>query len=138
MCLASYLKLPPNQNFPTMKKLLFTAAFMLTLSGAAFAQSGSDLDARVASTTRDMSVKLGLNEFEYVKLKNINREKMAKADEISNTFKNDAAMRDQKLAELQNNYDNQLRSFLNNKQMEAYASYKESTGNYTALEGDKK
>ena len=122
-----------------MKKLLFTAACLLTLSGAAVAQSGSaDLDNRVASVTRDMSVKLGLNESDYIRLKNINRENMVKADEIANNFKNDATMRNQKLQELQSSYDAQLRTFLNNKQMEAYASYKTSSGNFTALEGDKK
>jgi hypothetical protein len=63
---------------------------------------------------------------------------MAKADEITNMYKNDASMRTMKLNELQNTYDNQLRSFLNNKQMEAYASYKTTNSNYTALEEENK
>jgi len=122
-----------------MKKLLFTAACLLTLSVGSIAQSGSgDLDSRVATVTRDMSVKLGLNESDYIRLKNINRENMVKADEIANSYKNDASMRTQKLQELQTSYDAQLRTFLNNKQMEAYASYKTTGGNFTALEGDKK
>src|SRR6476620_3391158 len=122
-----------------MKKLLFTAACLLTLSVGSIAQSGSgDLDSRVATVTRDMSVKLGLNESDYIRLKNINRENMVKADEIANSYKNDASMRTQKLQELQTSYDAQLRTFLNNKQIEAYASYKTTGGNFTALEGDKK
>lgn len=122
-----------------MKKLLFTAACVLTLSGAALAQAGSgDLDNRVATVTRDMSVKLGLNESDYIRLKNMNRENLVKADEITNTYKNDVAMRNQKLQELQTSYDSQLRTFLSSKQLEAYASYKTNNGNFTALDGDKK
>ena len=122
-----------------MKNVLLTAAMVMALStGTAFAQTASnDLDSRVASVTRDMSVKLGLNESEYIKLKNINREKLVKADEITNMYKNDVSMRNAKLSELQNNYDSQLRTFLNTKQLDAYASYKVSNKNFTALEDDK-
>lgn len=123
-----------------MKKVMLTAAMMLALSTTTlFAQTASnDLDSRVAAVTRDMSVKLGLNESDYIRLKNINREKLVKADEITNMYKNDMGMRNAKLSELQNNYDTQLRSFLNTKQLDAYASYKSSNSNFTALEEDKK
>ena len=71
-------------------------------------------------------------------IKNLNREKIVKSDEISNTYKNDVSMRNSKLEELQTSYDNQLTSILNPKQKEAYASYKTSNSSYTALEEEKK
>jgi hypothetical protein len=48
-------------------------------------------------------------------------------------YSNDVAMRDMKLAELQNSYDSQLNAFLSPKQMEAYATFKESNTNFTAF-----
>ena len=123
-----------------MKKLILSAFAIMALSTVTtFAQNApQDLETRVATVTRDMSVKLGLNESDYIKVKNLNREKMVKSDEITNMYKNDVSMRNSKLAELQNTYDNQLASILNLKQKEAYASYKTSNSSYTALEEDKK
>ena len=123
-----------------MKKLFLSAfAVMVLTTASTSAQSTQqDLESRVASVTRDMSVKLGLNESDYIKLKNLNREMLVKSDEINNTYKNDAAMLNSKLTELQTTYDNQLSSFLNTKQMEAYASYKSSNKSFTALEQEKK
>ena len=125
-----------------MKKLFLSAIAVMALSTVTtFAQTApapQDLESRVASVTRDMSVKLGLNESDYIKVKNLNRERLVKADEIANTYKNDASMRNSKLAELQTTYDNQLSSILNSKQKEAYASYKTSNSSYTALEEEKK
>ena len=123
-----------------MKKLFLSAIAVMALSTVTtFAQTApQDLEGRVAAVTRDMSVKLGLNESDYIKVKNLNRERLVKADEISNTYKNDVSMRDSKLAELQTTYDNQLSSILNLKQKEAYALYKTSNSSYTALEEEKK
>ena len=121
-----------------MKKFVFTAALLLSLiSGATFAQA-TDVDSRAAALTRDMSAKLALNESGYIKLKNVNREQLAKVEEITNMYKNDQAMRTAKLAELQKSYDAQLQGFLNSKQLEAYAAYKSSNSNFTALDADKK
>jgi hypothetical protein len=116
-----------------MKNLIFTFALILTLtSGSAFAQSGN-LDSRVANTTREMSAQLGLNESEYIKLKALNRERFSRAAQISSMYSNDVAMREMKMNELQNSYETELRSFLNSKQLESYASYKESNANFTAF-----
>ena len=123
-----------------MKKLFLSAFAVMALSTVTtYAQTApQDLESRVATVTRDMSVKLGLNESDYIKVKNLNREKLVKADEIANTYKNDASMRNSKLTELQTTYDNQLSTILNSKQKEAYASYKSSNSSYTALEEEKK
>lgn len=117
-----------------MKNLIFTFALIVALtSNSVYAQSGNNLDSRVANTTREMSAQLGLNESEYIKLKALNRERFSKAAQISSMYSNDIAMRDMKMTELQDSYETELRSFLNNKQLESYASFKESNASFTAF-----
>ena len=114
-----------------MKNIIYTFALVFTFAGSALAQSTAE--ERAATVTRDMSEKLSLNESEYIKLKSMNRDRFTRAFEITSQYSNDMAMRDMKLAELQNAYDNQLREFLNPKQLEAYATYKETNTNFTAF-----
>lgn len=122
-----------------MKNLIFTFALVLALtSGSAFAQSGNNLDSRVANATREMSAQLGLNESEYIKLKALNRDRFSRAAQINSMYSNDVAMREMKLNELQNSYETELRAFLNPKQLESYASYKESNANFTAFSDEDK
>lgn len=124
-----------------MKNFVFTFALSLVLSAGAFAQSGAQsgtasIDTRVTTVTRNMANELGLNELEYIKLRALNREHFTKQREITSMYSNDMSMRDMKMTELNNAYEAQLNSFLNPKQMEAYASYKENSANYTALTGE--
>jgi hypothetical protein len=116
-----------------MKNFIYTFAFVISITGSAMAQSGTSVDSRASSVTRDMSAKMSLNESEYIKLKALNRERFSKAAEISSMYSNDVAMRDMKLAELQSSYDSQLNAFLSPKQLEAYASFKENNASFTAF-----
>lgn len=113
-----------------MKNFIYTFALVISVAGTAMAQSSED---RASTVTREMSAKLSLNEMEYIKLKALNRERFTKAAQISSMYSNDIAMRDMKLNELQNSYDSQLKTFLNPKQLESYASYKESNTSFTAF-----
>ena len=117
-----------------MKNATFTFALIIALaSGSVHAQSGNSIDAKAAATTRDMSTQLNLNESEYIRLRSLNRERFMKAYEISRMYSNDIAMRDKKMNEMQSAYETELRSFLNAKQLEAYATFKENNANFTAL-----
>ncbi|MBK0402455.1 hypothetical protein I5M27_05625 [Adhaeribacter sp. BT258] len=120
-----------------MKNLpIFLAFTFLCSTGICFAQPGGNLDARVTTVTRSMSAQLGLNEMDYIKLRMVNYDHMAKAAEINSMYSNNATVREMKITELQADYENQLRSILNSKQMEAYAAYKENKSNYTAFSAE--
>ena len=120
-----------------MKNLLFTIAFAFsTATTIGFAEAGGNLDDKVSTVTRNMSTKLGLNESQYINLKALNREKMAKAEEISSMYANDASARAMKISALQVDYENQLQAFLSPKQMESYATYKQNKSNFTAFSAD--
>ena len=116
-----------------MKNIIYTFALVFAFAGTAMAQSAED---RASTVTRDMSAKLSLNEMEYIKLKALNRERYTKAAQISSMYSNDIAMRDMKLNELQNSYESQLKNFLNPKQLDSYASYKETNTSFTAFSQD--
>lgn len=120
-----------------MKNLIYTFAFIFTLSaGNAFAQErpvAKNLDSKVTSVTRTMASELGLNEMEYIKLKDLNRDRLIKQREIRKMYSNDQAMLDMKMNELGSNYEAELNSFLTDTQREAYATYKADAANYTAL-----
>src|SRR5689334_11329186 len=118
-----------------MKVIINALALTLLLTtSASFAQSGNTSnDPRVANVTREMSAKLSLNESDYIKLKSLNQEKFSKATEINAMYANDANMRTSKIAELQNSYDSKLKAFLTPAQLDAYATYKTNSTNFTAL-----
>ena len=120
-----------------MKNLrIFLAFMLLSTTGISFAQAGGNLDARVITVTRSMSAQLGLNEMDYIKLKTLNHDNMAKASAINTQYVNDATLREMKISDLQTDYENQLRSLLSPKQMEAYVAYKENKNNHTAFSAD--
>ena len=120
-----------------MKNLAtFLVITFLCTSGATMAQAGGNLDAQVATVTRNMSAQMGLNEMDYIKLKTINHDNMLRASEINKAYANDATLREMKISELQADYEKQLRAMLSSKQMEAYAAYKQNKSNYTAFSAE--
>ncbi|AKD03904.1 hypothetical protein POKO110462_03010 [Pontibacter korlensis] len=107
--------------------LLLAAAFLISVS--AFAQStytlSREAEEHCTKITRAMANELRLNELGYIKLKELNRERIALTEELVRTFSNNAEMLDQKLEELAMAYDEKVTAFLNPNQLQAYANYKE-------------
>lgn len=80
-----------------------------------------------------MAAELGLNESEYLKLKALNRERVAKADEIAELYSHDPNLMDKKLQELESNFDKQFKAMLSPTQLAAYAAYRQSPDTELAL-----
>ncbi|GHA78811.1 hypothetical protein [Pontibacter akesuensis] len=71
-----------------------------------------------------MALELRLNEPGYIQLKALNRDLMAKTEEIKQKFGSDEKLMKQKLQELAQTYDHNMQSFLKPDQMQAYANFK--------------
>lgn len=106
--------------------LLVIAAFLI--STASFAQSpfklSREAEERCTQITRTMAQELRLNEIGYIKLKELNRERMLATQEILSSYSNDSHLLEEKLEELATSYDKKVTAFLNANQLQAYANYK--------------
>lgn len=106
--------------------LLVISAFLIT--NIAFAQSpfklSREAEQRCTEITRTMAMELRLNELGYIKLKELNRERMLATQEILANLNNDTHLVEQKLEELAKTYDEKVSAFLNPNQLQAYANYK--------------
>ncbi|MBC6990037.1 hypothetical protein [Hymenobacter sp. BT491] len=110
-----------------MKSALVTCLFFLGVVGSAAAQrsdrhaelpgTGEPAENRVTSLTRDMSGKLQLNEGQYIKLRNINRIKLAQADEIQWQYRDNSSLRQAKMAELEAQYESECSRILTPTQL---------------------
>ncbi|WP_299759261.1 hypothetical protein [uncultured Pontibacter sp.] len=106
--------------------LLLIVAFLI--STATFAQSpfklSREAEERCTQITRAMAQELRLNEIGYIKLKEINRERMLATEEVLENANGNADLLDQQLKELAVAYDQKVTAFLNSNQLQAYANYK--------------
>ncbi|GAB3203176.1 hypothetical protein GCM10027293_32120 [Pontibacter aydingkolensis] len=81
---------------------------------------------------------LRLNEIGYIKLKALNRERMALEEAAKESLKDDLAAQSIKLQEIGSDYDQKLTAMLDASQLQAYAAYKrKSTINYIAVSEEK-
>ncbi|TPE43083.1 hypothetical protein [Pontibacter mangrovi] len=112
-----------------MKNLLLFVS-ILFISTSAFAQSGHMLsresEQKCTQITRNMAQELRLNELGYIKLKEINKERMRLTEEAVNSYADNHDMLNQKLEEIARNYDEKITAFLNPNQLQAYANYKKA------------
>ena len=76
--------------------------------------------------TRRMVNELRLNEPGYIKLKALNRKRMAQTEEAKQTFRSDAYALQNRLQEIELAYEQELLPILKPNQLQAYAEYKES------------
>ncbi|PTX21350.1 hypothetical protein C8N40_102326 [Pontibacter mucosus] len=106
--------------------LLFAFAFLIHTSVSA--QSNITLsreaEAYCTNLTRSMANELRLNELGYIKLKELNRERIAATQEILKNHRNDTHLAEQLLEKLAQEYDEKVTAFLNPNQLQAYANYK--------------
>ncbi|ARS34477.1 hypothetical protein [Pontibacter actiniarum] len=112
-----------------MKKFLLVTFTFFLFGTPLFAQSvftlNPEAEARCTELTRKMTAELRLNEFEYIKLKALNRERMAKTDELTRTYSDNLPLLEQKLQELAQVYDQKIVTFLKPDQKQLYAHYKQ-------------
>lgn len=111
-----------------MKNVLLIIFAFFFIDTAALAQSALKLDreaeAHCTEVTRTMARELRLNELGYIKLKELNRERMIATQEVLQNYRNDTHLVEQELEKLALEYDQKLTSFLNANQLQAYANYK--------------
>ncbi len=97
-------------------------------AGASFAQDAPKLSAEAekecTDITRTMANALHLNELGYIKLKALNRERYTATLALMQAYKNDQQQLTEKLQAVASTYEQQILSFLNEKQLQAYATYK--------------
>jgi hypothetical protein len=122
-----------------MKKFTLSLAFALLFGFAANAQNQPKLtpaqDAQVAEQTRELAQKIGLNEREYITLRQLNQERFVQTNEVERMYSNDHEMRELKLREIDEHFDARLQAVMNPKQQEAYAAYKEASEMPTNIAG---
>jgi len=110
-----------------MKNFLLLA-FAFLIHTAVAAQSPFKLspkeEAYCTELTRSMVNELRLNELGYIKLKELNRERLLATQEILKNHGSDTHLVEQKLEELARDYEEKLVAFLNPNQLQAYANYK--------------
>ncbi|UOQ70790.1 hypothetical protein [Hymenobacter cellulosilyticus] len=113
-----------------MKSLLLTLTLFLSLATAASAQKkdkhaempGSEQisEARVADLTRQMCNQLHLNEAQYIRLREANRIKLARLDEIQWQYKADPGQQSAKIAELEAQYEIECSRILTPSQLSMF------------------
>lgn len=114
-----------------MKTLLLTFLCLVTLSTASLAQrkdryaerpggdEGPSLE-RVEEVTRLMSNQLHLNEAQFIKLREVNKIKLARLEEIQWQYANDLPQRTAKLAELEAQYETECGRILTPSQLSLF------------------
>jgi hypothetical protein len=117
-----------------MKKFLLIAAAALLFSAPSFAQNNvysifdvsPAVEAKCTNITRSMAHELRLNEPEYIKLKELNRERIVKTDALLQSFKENDPELNQQMKEIELAYEQQIASFLKPDQLHAYINYKQA------------
>lgn len=112
-----------------MKHFFTVLALSLFLGFTASAQISSvgnspEFEAKVTAITRAMTLKLELNEPNYIKLKSLNRERLTQTEALLQTYQDDKAGLEDKIKEVELAYEKKLHALLSEKQREAYAAYK--------------
>jgi outer membrane lipopolysaccharide assembly protein LptE/RlpB len=115
-----------------MKALLLTLTLLLSLTTMASAQKkdkyaempGNETvtEARVGELTRQMCNQLHLNEAQYIRLREANRIKLARLDEIQWQYKTDLTQQHTKIAELEAQYEAECSRILTPSQLSMYRS----------------
>lgn len=107
-----------------MKTTLLLTAILFTVCVASLHAQSLDNEAKLNYETRKLANKLGLNEFACLSLKRLNREKAAQTQRILDNYSYDPALKNEKLVELDNDYDLKLRAFLRLRPLQAYLALK--------------
>ena len=109
-------------------KQFFT--LVLILVSFSFAQAGNkyavskgteeQLKTQAIEQTRELAVKLGLNEAEYIRVKNITFQKLVALKEAEGMYAHNAEMKAKKLQGIEEEFNQQLAAALPAKQHKSY------------------
>jgi hypothetical protein len=102
-----------------MKKIFTTVILFLafiTAQAQTAEPTPEQLKAQATEQTRELAQKIGLNELEYIKVKNYTLQKLIATQEIKQMYSNDPDMRDKKLAAIEEEYNKNLMATLTPKQ----------------------
>ncbi|QIL74630.1 MULTISPECIES: hypothetical protein [Hymenobacter] len=117
-----------------MKKVYFFACLILCLQGASstvLAADGSTaIQARATTLTRAIANKARLDEGQYLKVKQLNVKMLSDMDDLKVRYAADPLSLDQKMAEVQIDYDVALARVMRTDQ---FAMYQQSRSTMTAL-----
>ncbi len=70
--------------------------------------------------TRQLAVKIGLNEADYIRVKNITYQKLVATQEVEEMYANNAEMKAKKLLAIEDQFNQQLAGALSAKQHKMY------------------
>ncbi|KAA3436862.1 hypothetical protein [Rufibacter hautae] len=110
-----------------MKNFTLSLCFVFALAFSATAQvapQNESVEKTAVSISRLMVQSMGLNEVEYIQVRNLNQERLAKAAEVTRKYANDDSSLESSLREIDEAFENKLFTILNNRQLEAYADFK--------------
>jgi hypothetical protein len=116
-----------------MKALFCIPVLALTLGFAQLATAAADdntLQARATAMTRQLAVKVRLDEAQFVKVRRLNLRLLAETQALKSKLANDPAGLDLQLAQLQDRYEWDMASILWPRQL---AAYQQSKASMTAL-----
>lgn len=114
-----------------MKKFLLVAVAAFLFGTPAFAQTSifdltPEAEAKCTQITREMAIELRLNEPEYIKLKELNRDRLVKTEALLELYNSNAPALNEKMQEIEVAYEQKLASFLTPRQLNAYANYNQA------------
>ena len=117
-----------------MKKTTLFACLLLSAQSMVLAGTGkegaSGIQARATALTRSISEKARLDEGQYLRVKQLNVRMLLEMEDLKTRFAADQAILDQRLADAQLRYENDLTSLLRPAQL---ALFQESRASMTAL-----
>ncbi|RSK45257.1 hypothetical protein [Hymenobacter rigui] len=117
-----------------MKKTTLFACLLLGVQSVVLAGTTSDgatsIQARATALTRSISEKVRLDEGQYLRVKQLNMRMLLEMEDLKIRFAADPSILDQRLADAQIRYENDLTSLLRPAQL---ALFQESRANMTAL-----
>lgn len=117
-----------------MKKVTLLAGLLLSFFSAVATGTEPDgpttIQARAMALTRAISDKARLDEGQYLQVKRLNLQMLLEQDDLKTRFSADQALLDQRLADAQARYENDLMALLRPAQL---ALFQQSRTSMTAL-----
>ncbi|RSK25280.1 hypothetical protein [Hymenobacter metallilatus] len=117
-----------------MKKTTLFVCLLLSVQSVVLAagtlDGGTGVQARATALTRSISEKVRLDEGQYLRVKQLNMRMLLEIEDLKTRFAADQAILDQRLADAQIRYENDLTALLRPAQL---ALFQESRANMTAL-----
>lgn len=116
-----------------MKKVLLLAGLALTMSVATYGENGGEtsaIKARATALTRIQAEKAGLDEGQYLQVKQLNIRMLTEMEDLKTRFSADPAILDERLAVAQARYEMALTAIMRPAQL---ALFQQSRSSMTAL-----